>query len=57
MDEWTQQQIKILKSQFPGRPTAEIADLVGRSVEATKRKAARLGLKKSRKYLKSLNRS
>jgi hypothetical protein len=54
---WTRDDVKQLKKLFPDRPTAEVAASLGRPTEAVKKKASRMGLKKSRKYMKSLGRS
>jgi|GEM_PF-6983311 hypothetical protein len=56
-NEWTPDQLKTLKKLFPGHATQEVAEAVGKSVEATKKKASRLGLQKSAKYRQSLKRS
>ncbi len=53
---WTKDDVKQLKKLFPDRPTAEVAAELGRPTEAVKKKASRMGLKKSRKYMKSLGR-
>jgi DNA-directed RNA polymerase specialized sigma24 family protein len=53
---WTRDDVKQLKKLFPDRPTAEVAAELGRPTEAVKKKASRMGLKKSRKYMKSLGR-
>ncbi|MCU0914989.1 MAG: hypothetical protein MUC88_10550 [Planctomycetes bacterium] len=49
--------MKQLKKLFPDRPTAEVAASLGRPTEAVKKKASRMGLKKSRRYMKSLGRT
>jgi hypothetical protein len=53
---WTRDDVKRLKQLFPDRPTAEVAVKLGRPTEAVKKKASRMGLKKSRRYMKSLGR-
>ena len=53
---WTADDIKLLKSLFPNNPTAGIAKQLGRKTDAVKKKASRMGLRKSRKYLKTLGR-
>jgi len=53
---WTKEEIKLLKKRFPGRSTQEVADELGRSLDCTKKKASRMGLYKTKKYLKSLGR-
>jgi hypothetical protein len=54
---WTRDDVKQLKKLFPDRPTAEVAASLGRPTEAVKKKASRMGLKKSRRYMKSLGRT
>jgi len=53
---WTPADLKVLKRLFPGRATAEVAADLGRPTTAVKKKAQRMGLKKSPKYMKSLRR-
>jgi hypothetical protein len=53
---WTRDDVKQLKKLFPDRPTAEVASELGRPTEAVKKKASRMGLKKSRRYMRSLGR-
>lgn len=48
---WTKDELKTLKRLFPNHTTQDVAVACGRSLEAVKRKAARLGLKKSAKHL------
>jgi hypothetical protein len=54
---WTKDDVKELKKLFPNRPTAEVAAELGRPTEAVKKKASRMGLRKSRKYMKGLGRT
>lgn len=54
---WTKDDVKQLKKLFPDRPTAEVASSLGRPTEAVKKKASRMGLKKSRRYMRSLGRT
>ena len=54
---WTKDDVKELKKLFPNRPTAEVAASLGRPTEAVKKKASRMGLRKSRKYMKGLGRT
>jgi hypothetical protein len=53
---WTRADTDLLKKMFPNNPTAEIAKKLKRGVDAVKKKASRMGLKKSRKYMKTLGR-
>ncbi len=54
---WSKGDLKDLKRLFPNRPTAEVAQELGRPTEAVKKKASRRGLRKSPRYMKSLGRT
>jgi hypothetical protein len=54
---WTGREVGLLKRLFPNNPTAAIAAKLGRPTEAVKKKASRMGLRKSKRYLKSLGRT
>ncbi|MBN2315836.1 MAG: hypothetical protein JXM79_18040 [Sedimentisphaerales bacterium] len=54
---WAKSEVSLLKKLFPNHPTAEIASTLGRPTDAVKKKASRMGLRKSKKYMKSLGRS
>ncbi|MFA5553869.1 MAG: hypothetical protein WCZ89_05965 [Phycisphaerae bacterium] len=54
---WSKQHINLLKKLFPDNATAKIAKKLGRKLDAVKKKASRMGLKKSKKYLKSIGRA
>ena len=47
----------LLKKLFPSNPTAKVAAKLKRPTDAVKKKASRMGLRKSKKYMKSLGRS
>ncbi|MBN1975510.1 MAG: hypothetical protein JW787_17870 [Sedimentisphaerales bacterium] len=53
---WTPGDLKLLKEKFPNTPTSEIAAKLGRHLDAVKKKASRMGLRKSKKYMKALGR-
>jgi hypothetical protein len=53
---WTRGDVTQLKKLFSDRPTAQVAAELGRPTEAVKKKASRMGLRKSRRYMKSLGR-
>ena len=53
---WSKSDVSLLKKLFPNNPTAEIAAKLGRATDAVKKKASRMGLRKSKKYMKSLGR-
>ncbi len=54
---WSAKDINLLKRLFPATPTARIAAKMGRATDAVKKKAARMKLRKSKKYLRSLGRT
>ena len=54
---WSKSDIQTLKKLFPNNPTAEIAAKLHRPTDAVKKKASRMGLRKSKKYMKSLGRA
>jgi hypothetical protein len=54
---WTKKELNLLTKLFPVTPTAKIAARLGRPTDAVKKKASRMKLRKSKKYLKSLGRS
>ena len=54
---WSNRELNLLKKLFPNNPTAEIAAKLGRPTEAVKKKASRMGLRKSKKYMRSLGRA
>jgi len=54
---WATKEISLLKRLFPNNPTSKIASKFGRKVDAVKKKAARLGLRKAKRYLKSIGRA
>ena len=54
---WSAKDLATLKKLFANTPTAAIAKNVKRKVDAVKKKASRMGLKKSKRYLKSIGRA
>ena len=54
---WSKEDVKLLKKLFPNRKTQEVADQLGRTLKSIKMKASKMGLKKAKKYLKSLGRT
>lgn len=54
---WTKSDLNKLKKLFPNNPTAKISEMLGRPNDAVKKKASRMGLRKSRRYLKTLGRA
>jgi hypothetical protein len=54
---WTKADVNLLKKLFPSNPTSKIAAKLGRKTDAVKKKASRMGLKKSKQYLRKLGRA
>ncbi len=54
---WSTKDLNLLVKLFPNTPTAQIAKKVKRKTDAVKKKASRMGLKKSKRYLKSIGRT
>jgi hypothetical protein len=54
---WSKSEVNLLKGLFPNNPTAEVAAKLGRPIQSVKKKASRMGLCKSKKYLKSPGRA
>lgn len=54
---WTKAEVNLLKKLFPTNPTSKIAAKLKRKTDAVKKKASRMGLRKSKKYLKTLGRA
>ena len=55
--QWSKRDINLLKKLFPTTPTSRIAKKVGRKTDAVKKKASRMGLKKSKVYLRRIGRA
>lgn len=53
---WTKDDIKKLRKMYKNTLTADVAKELKRGEDAVKKKAARLGLKKNKTYLKKLGR-
>ena len=54
---WSDADVALLKKLFPSNPTAKIAKQLKRKTDAVKKKASRMGLRKSKRYLKSIGRA
>jgi hypothetical protein len=54
---WKPAEIALLKKLFPHNPTAKIAKQLRRKTDAVKKKASRMGLRKTKRYMKSLGRA
>ncbi|MHC4842368.1 MAG: hypothetical protein ACYTEE_01055 [Planctomycetota bacterium] len=54
---WTKADVAKLRKLFGNNPTAKVAKQLGRGTDAVKKKASRMGLKKSKRYMKSIGRA
>jgi len=54
---WTTRDVSLLKKLFPTNPTSKIAAQLGRPTDAVKKKASRMKLRKSKRYLRSIGRA
>ena len=54
---WLAKDITLLKKLFGNNSTAVVAAELGRTVDAVKKKASRMGLRKSKRYLKHIGRA
>jgi len=55
--DWTKDEVKTLKQLFRNNATAVVATKLERTSKSVERKASKLGLKKTKKYLRTLGRS
>ena len=53
---WSKDEVKKLKKIFRNSPTKDVAKELGRPLDAVKKKASRMGLTKTKKYLRSIGR-
>lgn len=54
---WTQNEVRALKTIFRSFSNLSVSEVLDRTSKAIERKAAKLGLKKTKKYLRKLGRS
>ncbi len=54
---WSKDEVKQLKKLYVNGRTQDVADQLGRSLRSVMGKADKMGLKKSKKYLKSIGRA
>ncbi len=54
---WTKAEVSLLRKLFPTNPTCKIAKQLRRKTDAVKKKASRMGLRKTKRYLKSIGRA
>ena len=55
--QWSTRDVNLLKKLFPSNPTSKIAKKLKRKTDAVKKKASRMGLKKAKRYLKSIGKA
>jgi len=55
-EEWTREEIRSLRKLFRANSNQSVANVLERTPKAVERKAAKLGLVKTKKYLQSLGR-
>jgi hypothetical protein len=51
---WSAEELEILQRYYPYMPTREVAKKLDRTIRGVEMKATRSGLKKSKKYRKSI---
>jgi len=54
---WSKDEVKLLKQMFRSTSTKEVAEKLGRAERGVQAKASKLGLKKTKKYLKSIGKA
>ena len=54
---WPKKDLNLLTKLFSNTPTARIAAKLGRPTDAVKKKASRMKLRKSKKYLRSIGKA
>ncbi|MHC4638390.1 MAG: hypothetical protein ACYTBP_07820 [Planctomycetota bacterium] len=54
---WTKADITLLRKMFPNNPTAAVAKKLKRGLDAVKKKASRMNLRKSKSYMKKIGRA
>jgi hypothetical protein len=55
--QWSKKDLNLLKRLFGVTATSKVAKKVGRKLDAVKKKASRMGLKKSKVYLRRIGRA
>lgn len=55
-DVWTKEEVRALRQLFGRQSNVDVAEVLDRTPKAVERKAAKLGLRKNKKYLRSLGR-
>ena len=54
---WLAAEIKLLRKIYKNNSTAEVAGQLNRPLDAVKKKASRMGLRKAKSHIKKLGRS
>jgi len=54
---WTTKEVQLLKKEFPNNSCEKVSNKLGRPFYAVKRKAYRLGIYKTKRYLKSIGKA
>ena len=54
--EWSNDEVKTLRQLFRNNSNGEVAVVLERTSKSVERKAAKLGLRKTKKYMKTLGR-
>jgi hypothetical protein len=54
---WTPADIRTLKKLFPHSDSGEVAAAMNRPYQAVRKMASRMGLRKTRKYMRSIGRT
>jgi len=54
---WSAGEVNLLKKLFSANATATVAAKLGRPTDAVKKKASRMGLRKTKKHLRSIGRA
>ena len=54
---WTVEDVKVLKKNFRNASNAQVGVILQRTTKSVERKAAKLGLTKTKKYLRSMGRT
>lgn len=53
---WSKDDLRTLKRMFANNTTRDVADKLGRPLTAVKKKASRMGLKKTKKHIRAVRR-
>ena len=56
-ESWTKEEVRTLKAIFRNQSTTDVAVVLERTAKAVERKASKLNLTKTKKYLRSIGRS